>query len=363
MVENRRTTFLRVQVYLLFRAIVVLGFFFSSQLSRGQVANDLIANRIALKIDQPFQSNTTNCRVEKECINEALTSKCIKYHNDQWFTIVPNSNQQYYLNIFNQSCRNLRGVQLVVIDGEPCEIADYQIITCVSLATQDDIFVQLDGLVIGKTYLLNVDGYLHDFCNFMIAFSTTPRGLPVSNNNNLLIYSNKNQYVQLNWEIEESQEADIIMYEVYRRSDKETKHTLIQNISHEKNAFGVARLAYSTCDTVKQSGTFYYKIVAVRNSDVPIILDEIEFRITIDGDSIEDTIELELNYEEKTQLAILVFDVEKGSLLKNYLFNFDSSHHKFLIDVHKWTNLGTSRFRVDIVDNSTDKKETLFFEK
>lgn len=346
------------------RIFAVMSFFFSSQFSIAQVENDLIDNRIELEIDVPFQSNTINCQVEKKCVNEAQTGKCIKYHNDQWFTITPKSGDTRYINISSQSCRDLRGVQLVVVDGVACDTTSYQIISCVSLVTQDDVFLVLESLEVGKEYLLNIDGYLHDFCDFIIEFSTTAKGLPmISSETNILTYSKENQYVNLNWEIDESMESNIVEYQIFRREAKKAKHTLIQSVSHEKNAFGIPKLAYNIQDTIRNNGRYYYKIVASLSVGSSIILDELDMKVVLENKLIPQIIELSLDYRKKTPITILVFNAQNNRLLKSHLFNFNDDYKTTSLSVTQWTKQNIHLFRIEIIDNNTHQKEILTFKR
>ncbi|WP_460502567.1 hypothetical protein, partial [Hymenobacter agri] len=148
--------------------------------ARAQVANDNIENRRVLQLEETISSNTTGCTVQRSCVDERLTGKCIEYHNDQWFAFTPKTAGRYFVNIGGQKCRDVRGVQLVVLTGQPCQPATYRILSCTSLGTQDDVFVTLDSLRAGQPYLLDVDGYLKDFCQFTLQVSRTATGMPVS---------------------------------------------------------------------------------------------------------------------------------------------------------------------------------------
>jgi len=329
-----------------------------------QVPNDLIANRITLEINKSIQSNTVDCTVEKSCVNEAQTGKCIKYHNDQWFSIIPSVNQTHYINISGQSCRDLRGVQLVVIDGIPCDTSSYQIISCVSLATQDDVFLPLVGLESGREYLLNIDGYLHDYCDFTIEFGSAPIGLPMINEHNgLLNYFVEDRYVNLSWEIEESIESNVIEYQVFRRESREDKHDLVYKVSHNKNTFGIPQLEYSIQDTIQHGGHYFYKIVAILGSNASIILNEIDLEVVLEKDLSSHIIELSLDYKKKTPITILVFNAQNNRLLKSRLFNFDDDYRTTSLNVRQWTKLNIHMFRIEIIDNDTNKKEILSFNR
>ncbi|MBC8082970.1 MAG: hypothetical protein H7Z21_07135 [Hymenobacter sp.] len=143
-----------------------------------QVPNDNIEQRRTLQLNETISSNTTGCTVQWAAVDEKLTGKCIEYHNDQWFEFTPRTAGCYYVNISGQQCRDTRGVQLVVLTGTPGQPATYSALSCTSLGSQDDVFVTLEGLRAGHPYLLDVDGYLKDFCEFRLAVSDKPHGVP-----------------------------------------------------------------------------------------------------------------------------------------------------------------------------------------
>lgn len=246
-----------------------------SQLTFSQVSNDDIENRIELIIDAPPAfSNTTDCTVQWNCVDQSLTGKCIQYHNDQWFWFKTQDITRYYINISGQTCRDLRGVQLVVIDGTPCETDTYQILNCTSLSTQDDIFVALDSLKPYHTYLINVDGYLNDNCRFNIQASTTPQGLPlefIEDAVEVNSYTDSTRII-LDWQTPESISDQLITYEIFRQYEDDKKFYFSKEVPHQKNAFGVSNLNYQATDTVPDFGTYHYKIVGITNENRRLLL-------------------------------------------------------------------------------------------
>ncbi|MDH5474225.1 MAG: hypothetical protein OEX22_00890 [Cyclobacteriaceae bacterium] len=242
-----------------------------------QVINDNIANRISLALNEEVISNTANCTVEKACVDELLTGKCIKYHNDQWFSFQSEKEQKIYVNIYGQKCRDLRGVQLVVIDGTPCEVSDYTILSCVSLASQDNFYIELD-LEKEKEYLLNVDGYLHDHCNFFISIDTTSYGFPTYADFPLETDIIKNEKeITLKWKIPDSLSTQIKHFEVHRRKNKEYRHEYINSIPIELNSFGSSKEKYMYIDTISQYRRLHYKLIAVDINDKFRLISEFEF--------------------------------------------------------------------------------------
>ena len=125
----------------LFQLLLAVGVSAAS----AQVANDNIENRRVLKLEEVVTSSTTGCTVQRGCVDERLTGKCIEYHNDQWFQFTPATTGRYFVNVGGQKCRDVRGVQLVVLTGQPCQPATYRILSCTSLGTQDDVFVTPDS--------------------------------------------------------------------------------------------------------------------------------------------------------------------------------------------------------------------------
>ncbi len=109
----------------------------------GQVPNDNVAARIELPVGQaPFSSNTSHCTVEWQCIGKKLAGNCVDFHNDQWFWFRTARAGKYYVNLSNQRCRDRKGLQLMVIDGVPCKTDTYQVLQCISLGNQDDVYAQ-----------------------------------------------------------------------------------------------------------------------------------------------------------------------------------------------------------------------------
>ena len=150
----------------------------SQNIANAQVVNDNISNGSRLILDSAsIYSSTDEASVEWQCINKALTNKCLIYHNDQWFTFNVKSDGSYYLNISSQNCRDSRGIQAIVIEGDPCQVATYKIPYCIPRISQQNVFIELDGIRSNTRYLVNIDGIVGDFCDFNIQLSSRPAGL------------------------------------------------------------------------------------------------------------------------------------------------------------------------------------------
>lgn len=323
------------------------------QTGKGQVANDRIENRIRLRSHEvPFHSNTSGCTVEWKCVDERLTGQCIEYHNDQWFEFTPFRTGNYFINISRQACRDIRGVQLVVLEGVPCQPATYRILSCTSLATQDDIFVSLDSLQANHAYLLNIDGYLNDFCQFDIQVSNRPKGLPIRATlpKARLDEQLSEKAVQLNWLVTDSLGANLVEYRIYRRYEKEKKAKLMEELPHERNTRGESLLQYEMSDTVSEAGTYFYQVVGMQNDSTLVWITGKTIRYLPDAAQPEDFLILRLQYALNTPLTVLIFDGTTERLLKKIDFTFQRKGRPWRYNVGQWRDQGIYRFKVKVTD-------------
>ena len=240
----------------------------------GQVSNDRIQNRITLALDSGWHtSTTTNSEVEWDCINKALTNKCLIYHNDQWFTVKPSSSGPLYLNVSQQTCKKLYGVQLVIIEGDPCKTDTYRLKKCIPFTDQSDFFVKLDSLDSHQEYLINIDGYLGDLCRFNIAFSSSFQGIPVDADNlNMpnLTAVEKDSVVTLEWAVDDSLSFDLKQFHVYRKKEKQ-KSAVRVAVPMIHNAYGAAQKKYAVYDTLKENGKYTYSIYGMTKNDMLLL--------------------------------------------------------------------------------------------
>lgn len=231
--------------------------------AQAQVANDNIENRRRLHAEETITSNTTGCTVQRGCVDERLTGKCIEYHNDQWFEFTPPVAGRYFVNIGGQHCRDVRGVQLVVLTGQPCQPATYRVLSCTSLGTQDDVFVTLDSLRAGQPYLLDVDGYLKDFCQFTLQVSRRAVGSPAAPPLPSLAGAlpGTSRVVRLSWTLPDSLAA-APGCRVLRRERREFRSTERASVPTARTTLGRSAATYAVTDTLPRPGYYLYSIVA-----------------------------------------------------------------------------------------------------
>jgi hypothetical protein len=266
------------------------------------------------------------CTVQPSCVDERLTGKCIEYHNDQWFEFRPPATGTYYVNIGGQRCRDVRGVQLVVLTGTPCQPATYRILSCTSLGTQDDLYVPLPNLQAGQPYLLDVDGYLKDYCSFTLQVSGQARGLPVvpapAVPQGLPAMS---RVVTLAWQVPDSL-TSARYCRVLRRELHEFRAREIWRAPLAINTYGQRRAAYTLTDTLPSAGQYLYQIVAEGEpADGPPTLVQqrwiaySQLRPIMPGTVAAGSAFLTLplaRYPPRAQLAIVISNPENGRVLR-----------------------------------------------
>jgi hypothetical protein len=239
------------------------GFLLAFCSSKAQVANDNIENRRPLRAEETITSSTVGCTVQANCVDERLTGRCIEYHNDQWFEFRPLTAGTYFVNIGGQRCRDVRGVQLVVLTGTPCEPATYRILSCTSLGTQDDLFVTLPNLQAGQPYLLDVDGYLKDYCSFTLQVSEHAHGVPAEPVPPIpATKPGTSRIIELTWEVPDSLGAALTHCRVLRREQRGFRAVEIRRVPLAHTTYGVRRAAYTLTDTLPGVGQYLYQVVA-----------------------------------------------------------------------------------------------------
>ena len=338
--------------------LAIYGVLFSTNIAFAQVVNDNIVGRSRLMLDSAaIHSSTDEATVEWTCINKALTSKCLIYHNDQWFTFVVPTGGLYYLNISSQRCRDAKGVQAIVIEGNPCEVATYKILHCIPQISQQDVFIELEGVKPHVRYLVNIDGFLGDFCNFSIRLSSHPEGLSRLATNldtlNLVSVINDGE-VTLRWTLPQTYSDNIKSFEIHRRSKGQSRDEMIGIVPAEFNALGVAQSNYTFIDTLSQENTYSYEIVGILNSGIKEILDRHTVTFHRKNQIFSQTLDVMLDFKEGTDIRMLLIDKNRDKILRQSAFQFRKSHdHRQMIYVGNYIEMGIRIFTVRIVSGKT----------
>lgn len=136
--------------------------------------------------------------------------------------------------------------------------------TAIHPVNQDDIFIRLDALQPHRDYLVNVDGYLHDFCSFTLELSTQPKGIPkelIADVDARL--ASTGSAATLTWSISPDSSSVTELFEIWSRAAGQPKSALVGSVPFDRNTYGQPRLNYSFADSMSAAGQ-QYKIVAVR---------------------------------------------------------------------------------------------------
>ena len=333
-----------------------------------QVSNNNIKDRTELELNAtPLHSNTNHSSVEWNCINKALTNECLVYHNDQWFSFKPKQSGKFFLNVSSQQCRDQRGIQVIVIEGNPCEISSYKILQCIPKIHQDDVFIELDSVKADVQYLVNIDGFLGDFCEFDIQLSTQPRGFPrvLDNADTLnMQFTLKESTVTIHWTVHESIAEEIRAFKIYRIGSESPKSTLIKELPLRANALGDFDKEYMLVDTLLKWGNYVYRVFGIQKEmEIPVLLDEqrVSFHAKSNpGVSTWAYIPLDLKNSER--YMVLVFNKVDYSLLRKYTGEFDRSKDAtFEINLQEFIRSGMKEFIIMASEANSNKAKEFHF--
>ena len=331
-----------------------------------QVANNTIVNSLVLQTDaEPLYSTTDNATVEWECVNKKLTEKCLIYHNDQWFTFFPTKGGTLYLNISEQTCKKKFGVQVLVIEGNPCETSSYRLLHCESFTNQNDTFLELRGLKAETPYLINIDGFLADVCSFQIQVGTKPKGLPpktVSLDTLQLQTTVKKNVVSLQWEVPQQMLDSLHSFEIYKQEITAFKKQALRQIPLRYTAAGHALTSYNFLDTLTQPGIYLYTILGIfHEGQKRVVLDE--QRITFQerkslSEERDLTARIVLTHKKKEDVDFLIMNAVTGEVLFKQTCSACSAQ-LLEFDLGNEVQQGVRHFRIE-VNHVKTKKQTVY---
>ncbi len=331
-----------------------------------QVPNDNIAARIELPVGQaPFPSNTSHCTVEWPCIGKKLEGNCVDFHNDQWFWFRPSRAGKYYVNVSNQRCRDRKGLQLMVIDGVPCQTDTYRVLQCISLANQDDVYAELDLPLAGHPYLLNVDGYLGDFCGFEIQVSQTPKGLPLAVVDSFPIPvsgEKRENRLTVRWQLPPALADQVTGFEVYRWFTKLPTSALLTTLPAAFSARGGDQLEYQVEDTLREEGRYQYRVFAITSDSSRMMIGqhwEVYQKQPSAASETAHNLLLKPDCKPNTPLQLLIIDALTDRVLRN--IDFTCTGKPFTIDVGKFRQQGIYRYKVRVINLKNRHENEYYF--
>lgn len=324
-----------------------------------QVSNNEIQNRIKLQLNSEwYSSSTRHASVEWDCINKVLTNTCLVYHNDQWFTFIPPETGTYFINISNQKCSNQQGVQIVVLEGDPCKISSYQLKMCISYTDQSDMFVRIDSLIGGKEYLLNIDGYLGDQCEFLIQFSTKNNGIPVQAKNLkafALEIKPMDSIISVHWFIPDSLVFKMSNVNLFRKHEKEKTSMLIYSSSLQRNSYGQTITDFTIEDTLRREGQYSYSVYGNSSDNQVLLLARENFayrRQGKGGTTVFYRADIDFNAPKNGLVTVAVLDDRTEKPLFSTNRRIVKGKNKLILDLSEYVKQGVHLFKIVISDKT-----------
>ncbi len=252
----------------------------------------------------------------------------------------------------------MRGVQIVVLKGEPCQINTYEVLKCISLANQNDIYVELDSLDLDQSYYINIDGYLHDFCSFEIEVSQKPKGLPTEPSLNLESHSSRNeQTIQINWVLPDSLRHQVNGFELYKRTDKEFKVQFAGDVPVVANAYGEIQKEYLYKDSIHPNTKYYYSLAARQPDGKLLLVDHFEFyhRFIPKTSRFIRNIRIPLeNVKHKESITMIIYDFISWKIIKNEVFTYHRKDPAFIdFNTHYAIQHRMDKLLVKVINNTT----------
>jgi len=276
----------------------------------------------------------------------------------------------YFLNLSSQQCKKQQGLQVILIEGNPCEANTYSILQCISKVSQEDTFVELPNVKPNTPYLLNIDGFLGDLCDFQIQLSTHASGLPIRFSFSDSVKANsflKDRKVYITWKATPELIRSIESFRVGRKNEREVKSKW-KEVELKVNAYGEPILDYSLEDTLSEQGKYMYLIIGVKKeTGQPIFLHERRisyFEKSRNGllKPIEQAVYFSPGFEKAGRIQIAVVDAYTDALLKNSIVDYYPKKNKDLtIYTTQMAEAGVRNFVVQIKNLKTQEIRKFYF--
>jgi hypothetical protein len=333
------------------------------------VNNDISARSVLVLDAEPAVSNTAYNTVEWACLNKKLTEKCLVYHNDQWFTFKVEEHGDYFINIASQSCRDKMGVQLIIIEGNPCEINTYHVLECIRRIQQGITYVALKDLKAGASYLVNVDGFEGDFCEFKIQLSSTPWKpvTPKSIEDAEAAAKRKNKVIELSWDLKDEVKKTLSGFNVYKEREGSHQKVLVREMGVGLNAFGANASKYTMTDTLPAPGVYKFEIFGLVADSTPLVA---KYDVTWDGVNVRyrpplppKTIAVfPLAAQSGAPIELVMYNQENADRLWKRTLVYDPAKHATMqIELEPWLKEGLKKFLVVVIDEAQREPLELYF--
>lgn len=335
-----------------------------------QVNNDKVANRIRLEPDaMPLHTTTAGSTVEWGCLNQALTGKCLVYHNDQWYEFKVKEPQAYFLNISNLVCRNSNGIQVILIEGNPCETKNYRVLHCIRQIKNEEVFVPLGMVTANMTYLIEIDGFDGDHCDFNIQIARRPSGLPMKfeelqkSEAAINVGSQKDSLVNINWKVPAGLLDQIDQFRMYRLAGGDIVR-LERIVPSSKNAYGKPIDTYHLQDTLTTPGDYVYRVVGFPYSGTPILMTEVRISYVKmkPPPPVSQTIVIDPGFSQKADYAVRVYESQQLSVIHAINGTYDPANPAPIkVDMKEYIAGGHRSFMVVLINKTTRESMEFYF--
>lgn len=350
---------------------LVIGLFLLTVSSAwAQVNNDNVANRIRLEPDGlPLHSTTASSTVEWGCLNQALTGKCLVYHNDQWYTFQISEPQSYYLNISRLTCRTGNGIQVILIEGNPCETRNYRVLHCIRQINNEEVYVPLGMLTAQVTYLVEIDGFDGDHCDFDIQIARRPSGLPLNyeslqkSDAVAMVGTQEDSLVNISWKVPPGWVEQIDQFRVYKLREQDI-FRLERALPASRNAYGKAAVTYQLQDTVDVPGDYLYRVIGYPQSSLPLLLAEVRVSYVKKkkAPAVSQNIVIEPRFSQRVEYAVRVYEGQQLSILHSLSGVYDPADPvPIVIDTKEFIAVGHRSFMVVLIDKATREAREFYY--
>ncbi|MBL7863938.1 MAG: hypothetical protein JNK10_03620 [Cyclobacteriaceae bacterium] len=337
---------------------------------KAQVNNDNLANRIRLEPDaSPLHSTTASSTVEWGCLNQALTDKCLIYHNDQWYSFQVSEPQAYYLNISRLVCRSSNGIQIILIEGNPCETKNYRVIQCIRQIKNEEVFIPLGMLTAKMTYLIEIDGFDGDHCDFDIQIARRPSGLPMKYEELLKseaaisVGTQKDSLVDISWKVSAGYLEQVDQFRVYRLMEQDI-FRLERALPSSKNAYGKPSDSYQLQDTLTVPGNYLYRVLGYPQNGQPVLMKEIRISYAKrkKAPPVSSSIVIDPPFSQKSDYAVRVYEGEQLSVIHSVNGTYDPTNPvRIEIDMKEFIAKGYRNYMVVLINKSTRESVELYY--
>lgn len=334
--------------------------------AQAQVNNDNVANRIRLEPDAPpLPSTTASSTVEWGCLNQALTGKCLIYHNDQWYSFQVSEPQSYFLNISGLTCRNSNGIQIILIEGNPCETKNYKVLHCIRQIKNEEVFIPLGMVVANMTYLIEIDGFDGDYCDFDIQIARRPFGLPMkfeeTDRTDLGVSTGtqKDSVVDVAWKVPAGRLDQIDQFRVYRLKENDIIR-LERALPASRNAYGKASESYHLQDTLPLPGDYLYRVYGYSPHEQPTLLKEVRISYVVakKPPPVSQRINIDPPFMQKVEYAVRLYEGQQLTILHAINGVYDPAQPvPVSIDMKEFLVAGHRSFMVVLINKAT--RETI----